>query len=257
VGRSSISRGSGMPHFRKEASDSLEYVCPECGSTFVEAAEHCTSCGLEFDWTEEMEYLCPECGTVVDPDQARCPGCGATFSMHGDGEITIEYEPEKPRATDQDLLEAAIDESIVRPNGTVVLTDLMEDSDQDPGIPGTEAREEPEGPPDVSQPGSIAESKDVPAIERATRAYPRLYPGGFTLVGFVFAVMALMALAFTIVVARYDTWVRGAVEESMGDKQLMLFYLGLSVFAIFIIIAVADLLRTPRGDTVGLGPGDR
>ena len=70
-----------MPHVRKENSNSLEYVCPECGETFDEGAESCRSCGIEFDWSEEMEYLCPECGTVVDPDQARCPGCSARFRI--------------------------------------------------------------------------------------------------------------------------------------------------------------------------------
>jgi len=239
-----------MSQVRKENSDTLEYVCPECGSTFVEDAEECASCGLEFDWTEEMEYLCPECGTVVDPDQARCPGCSAKFSMHDDGEITIEYEPEKPRATDQDLLEAAIDESIVRPNGTKVRSEETEEEVQDRGITGTQAMEGPEGPPDMAEVDDVQKSGDASVADETSRSHPRLYPGGFTLMGLVFAILALMALAFTIVIARYDTWIQGAAEESMGDNQLMLFYVGLAAFAVLIILAVADLLRTPRGDGV-------
>ncbi len=60
-------------------------------------------------------------------------------------------------------------------------------------------------------------------------------------------VIAIVALVFTIVMARYDTWVQGAAEESMGDNQKMLFYAGLVVFAGCILVAVADLLRTPKG----------
>jgi DNA-directed RNA polymerase subunit RPC12/RpoP len=236
-----------LSEVRKENSDSLDYVCPECGDTFEEGAEACASCGLEFDWDEEMEYLCPECGTVVDPDQARCPGCGARFSMHDDGEITIEYEPEKPPASDEALLEAAIDEAIVRPNGVTEVTDDAEDeglelgaTDSPPPGPAPEEQFEPE------------EEEEVPSAARDRRpaqggSYPRLYPGGFTLLGLVFLVLALMALGFTVLVARYDTWIQGAAEESMGDNQLTMFYAGLVAFTTFVIVAVVDLLRTPKG----------
>ncbi len=236
-----------MPHVRKENSNSLEYVCPECGETFDEGAEACQSCGIEFDWSEEMEYLCPECGTVVDPDQARCPGCGAKFSMQVEGELTIEYEPEEPPASDEDLLKAAIDEAIIRPNGTV---ELPEEEPEDTVPDGAEIapgedEEVPSEPPTTQAP---ARGKKATS-EEAARTYPRLYPGGFTLVGLVFAILALLALAFTILVARYDTWIQGAAEESMGDNQLTFFYAGLMAFAVFIIVAVVDLLRNPRGKT--------
>ena len=235
-----------MAQVRKENSNSLEYVCPECGETFDEGAEDCASCGMEFDWSEEMEYLCPECGTVVDPDQARCPGCGAMFSMHSDGEITIEYEPEGPRASDQDLLEAAIDESIIKPNGTIVMSKEPEEEVVDLGTVDPMAKVIVPG---QNEPQPTAHSEEVSAAD-ADEAYPRLYPGGFTLLGLMFAILALLALAFTIVITRYDTWIQGAAEEGMGDNQMMLFYAGLSVFAISILIAVVDLLRTPKGKAV-------
>jgi DNA-directed RNA polymerase subunit RPC12/RpoP len=233
-----------MPQVRKENSNSLEYVCPECGATFDEGAEDCATCGLEFDWSEEMEYLCPECGTVVDPDQARCPGCGAKFSMHDDGELLIEYEPEAPKATDEDLLEAAIDESIIRPNGTIVLSEDMEEDVYDRGMVETS----PEAPePELEEAEADTDDEPAPSVESdVVPIYPRLYPGGFTLVGITFTVMALLALASSIVVARYDTWIQGAAEESMGDNQMMFFLASLVAFAVFIIIAVVDLLRTPR-----------
>ncbi len=243
MGTSISWRGGDLPQVRKENSNSLEYVCPECGATFDEGAESCDSCGIEFDWSEEMEYLCPECGTVVDPDQARCPGCSAKFSMRSEGEITIEYEPEEPRASDMDMLAAAIDESIVRPNGTVVLSEAEAEDFEDEDI-GTLEEEVPKGQPsDATEGAAMAET--------AVSAYPHLYPGGFTLVGLVFAILALLALAFTIVVARYDTWIQGAAEESMGENQMMFFYAGLVAFAVFIVIAVADLLRQPRGKATG------
>jgi DNA-directed RNA polymerase subunit RPC12/RpoP len=236
-----------LPEVRKENSDSLDYVCPECGDTFEEGAEACASCGIEFDWDEEMEYLCPECGTVVDPDQARCPGCGAKFSMHTDGEITIEYEPEKPPASDEALLEAAIDEAIVRPNG---VTDLSDDAADEALEMGATDIPPPEPEPEEDfEPGP---EDDLPAPAKAAKRaeaepYPRLYPGGFTLLGLVFLVLALLALGFTILVARYDTWIQGAAEESMGNDQLTMFYAGLVAFTVFVVVAVIDLLRTPKG----------
>ncbi len=236
-----------MPNVRKENSNSLEYVCPECGETFDEGAEECASCGIEFDWSEEMEYLCPECGTVVDPDQARCPGCAAKFSMEDGGQITIEYEPEAPPASEEDMLDAAIDEALVRPNGTIVRSEEMEEDVAGRGLgitAGPEPEPEPE-PEEAAQAGS-APPEEVPAGADAVGPYPRLYPGGFTLMGLVFAILALLALAFSIVMARYDTWIQGAAEESMGDDQLMFFYAGLVAFTLCTIIAVADLLRTPK-----------
>jgi DNA-directed RNA polymerase subunit RPC12/RpoP len=229
---------------RKENSNSLEYVCPECGETFDEGAESCRNCGVEFDWSEEMEYLCPECGTVVDPDQARCPGCGARFSMAGDGELTIEFEPEEPPASDMDLVTAAIDESIIRPEGPLDLSEeeALEGPDEDEAPPGEEALGAPASPAPSTTPLVVDDAISEPEVA----VYPRLYPGGFTMVGMVFAILALLALAFTIVVARYDTWIQGAAEESMGDNQLMFFYAGLVTFTVFIVIAVADLLRRPR-----------
>jgi predicted RNA-binding Zn-ribbon protein involved in translation (DUF1610 family) len=233
-----------MAQVRKENTESLEYVCPECGNTFDEGADMCDSCGIEFDWTEEMEYLCPECGTVVDPDQSRCPGCAAKFSMHSDGELTIEFEPDAPPATVEDLLDAAIDESIVRPNGTIVRSEDMEEEVPTLGDGPARPPDDGEEPEDEAL-DPVEAAPDEPHVDTSP-PYVRLYPGGFTLVGFVFAILALLALAFTIVVARYDTWVQGAAEESMGDNQLMIFYMGLAAFAVFIFIAVADLLRTPR-----------
>ena len=232
-----------MRQVRKENVGSLEYVCPECGETFEEGAERCSNCGLEFDWSEELEYLCPECGTVVDPDQDRCPGCGARFSKESNGDVLIEYEPEEVPPTVDELLEAAIHESIVHP-----VTAVPEDKPK--GAPVTRKsrtvslRTEKAGPA-VSEPAK--EASAVPLEAQESPALPHLYPGGFTALGLTFVIIAILALIFTLVMARYDTWVQGAAEESMGDNQRMMFFAGLVAFAICILVAIVDLLRSPKG----------
>jgi RNA polymerase subunit RPABC4/transcription elongation factor Spt4 len=65
--------------------------------------------------SDALEYVCPECGTVVDPDQERCPGCSAKFSKEENGDVLIEYEPDKDPPTVDEMLEAAINEVTVHP----------------------------------------------------------------------------------------------------------------------------------------------
>jgi len=163
--------------------------------------------------------------------------------MHAAGELTIEFEPEAPKRSVIDMLEEAIDEVIVRPNGTIVHVEASEPSTEGPN-PGPDGTEVDAGPADPARPPGKARDQ---ADAEDPSVHPRLYPGGFTLAGLVFVTMALMALLFTIVMARYDTWIQGAAEESMGDNQRMLFYAGLVAFTLFIVVAVADLLRTPKG----------
>ncbi len=235
-----------MTQVRKENSDSLEYVCPECGETFEEGSEECSSCGIEFDWSEELEYLCPECGTVVDPDQDRCPGCAAKFSKEENGDVLIEYEPDAAPLTVEEMLEAAISEVTIHPVekvsfGTTTYLHPAEVPEKGPMKmeAASSHKEDPAGSPRTASDGI---DEDLPLNEG-----PKRYPGGFTAIGILFIAIAITALVFTIVMARYDTWVQGAAEESMGDNQKMLFYAGLVVFAGCIMVAVADLLRTPKG----------
>jgi RNA polymerase subunit RPABC4/transcription elongation factor Spt4 len=243
-----------MPEVRKENGNDLEYVCPECGDTFEEGAEECASCGLEFDWSEEMEYLCPECGTIVDPDQSRCPGCSAKFSTDEHGDVIIEYEPEEAPPSVEELLDTAIDEVMVRPNGSIEIPESAPVEEPPVEPPRNLAPKKPtktvqivKKPPHASglEGRPIASKKS--AREPSTPSTPRLYPGGFTRMGMVFVVLAFLSIVFTVVMARYDTWIQGAAEESMGDNQRMLFIGGLITFSISIIVAIYDLLRTPRG----------
>jgi DNA-directed RNA polymerase subunit RPC12/RpoP len=227
-----------MSEVRKENGDALEYVCPECGATFAEGVEECASCGLEFDWSEELEYLCPECGTMVDPDQARCPGCGAKFSMEANGDVLIEYEPEVEQPSVEELLEAAIDEVRVRPEGEPEPTGEQAPVDEVKApVRAVEARAKSEVP--AARPKPTVEVDVVP-VEA-----PKLYPGGFTALGVVFITLAVLSLVFTVLMARYDTWIQGAAEESMGDNQRMGFLAGLIGFSVFMVVAVYDLLRSP------------
>jgi predicted RNA-binding Zn-ribbon protein involved in translation (DUF1610 family) len=235
-----------MTQVRKENSDSLEYVCPECGETFEEGSKECSSCGVEFDWSEELEYLCPECGTVVDPDQDRCPGCAAKFSKEENGDVTIEYEPDADPPTVEEMLEAAISEVTVHPVekvsfGKTTYLHPAEVPEEGP-VKMKDASSRKEG-----QAGSPRTASDAVDEGLALNEGPKRYPGGFTAIGILFVAIAILALVFTIVMARYDTWVQGAAEESMGENQKMLFYAGLVVFAGCIMVAVADLLRTPKG----------
>ena len=235
-----------MTQIRKENHDALEYVCPECGDTFEVGSEECTNCGMEFDWSEELEYLCPECGTVVDPDEDRCPGCAAKFSKEENGDVLIEYEPDMDPPTVEEMLEAAISEVTVHPVekvafGTTTYLHPAEVPEKGP-MKKEVASSRKEGQAGSPRTASAAVDEGLDLNDG-----PKLYPGGFTAIGILFIVIAIAALVFTIVMARYDTLVQGAAEESMGDNQRMLFYAGLVVFAGCIMVAVADLLRTPKG----------
>ena len=230
-----------MAKVRRENSDVLEYVCPECGETFDEGAERCSSCGLEFDWSEELEYLCPECGTLVDPDSAQCPGCSAKFSKEENGDVLIEYEPDDTPPTVEEMLDAAIDEVMVHPVETVTYgRTVFEPPEME------ESTKEGPGPSTETARATKARDGTEATADEGVYEGPKLYPGGFTRVGLVFVTLAIMALVFTVVMARYDTWIQGEAVESMGDNQRMMFFAGLGIFAICILIAVADLLRAPK-----------
>ena len=235
--------------------DELEYVCPECGGTFNEGDVECPTCHVEFDWSEELEYLCPECGTIVDHDQDTCPGCEARFSKDESGEMVIEYEPDPEPPTVDELLDTAIDEVMVRPDGELEEPEAEEEVEgpEEMGFEDLEAEEdqdEPGGPVEVT--GTAAPVEEGPPTVEADSG-PDLYPGGFTKLGILFLFLALLSLVFTVFMARYDTWIQGAAEESMGTSQRYGFLAGLGGFTLFVLMAVYDLMRAPKesGETSG------
>jgi hypothetical protein len=126
-----------------------------------------------------------------------------------------------------------------------------------------EARIEPE-------PAEVRETIEVKGTERSTsnlegvklevkgndiETSPRLFPGGFTTLGITFVILAAIAFVFTVVMARYDTWIQGAAEETMGQNQRTMFIAGLLGFAVSIVVAIYDLLRTPKGLEEGTTSG--
>jgi RNA polymerase subunit RPABC4/transcription elongation factor Spt4 len=228
--------------------EDLEYVCPECGGTFNEGDSECPTCHIEFDWSEELEYLCPECGTIVEPDQDTCPGCEARFSKDADGEMIIEYEPDPEPPTVDQLLDTAIDEVMVRPNGRPEELEAEEEWEEE--VPDTIPFEDLEAIED-----EVEEPEEAPALattgvegmaDNGTDQTYDLYPGGFTKLGILFLFLALLSLVFAVFMARYDTWIQGAAEESMGTNQKYGYLAGLGGFTLFILMAVYDLMRTPK-----------
>jgi RNA polymerase subunit RPABC4/transcription elongation factor Spt4 len=229
--------------------EDLEYVCPECGGTFSEGDSECPTCHVEFDWSEELEYLCPECGTIVDPDQDICPGCEAKFSKDANGEMVIEYEPDPEPPTVDQLLDTAINEVMVRPNGTPDVPEVEEEEEEKEGpeaisFEDLEATEE--GGEESEDGPALATSEIQDSPDEGTDQISELYPGGFTKLGILFLFLALISLVFTVFMARYDTWIQGAAEESMGTNQKYGFLAGLGGFTVFILMAVYDLMRAPK-----------
>ena len=240
-----------MVDLLKDDDEPLEYECPECGASFKEGTPECSGCGLRFEWSEEPVYECPECGVEVEPHNTDCPACGSEFTIDENGDVLIEHvEAPGPVSVDE-LLDLAIDEVRVK----------VERNWEEMGTPSEEP-DDPEGPDtgDAGSPGAVNElevtesvlSEDADAADARpsktvdVMAYPKLCPGGFTLMGIVFVSTAIAALVFSIVMARYDTWIQGAAEESMGADQRMGFIVGLLGFTAFTILAVYDLLRMPR-----------
>ena len=55
---------------------------------------------------------------------------------------------------------------------------------------------------------------------------PRLYMGIFGVLGLIFGILTVLAVIGTILVLRWDTWIKGAAEENIGDYQMSYVYLG-------------------------------
>ncbi len=72
---------------------------------------------------------------------------------------------------------------------------------------------------------------------------PELYGGLFSNIGLVFAFLTMVAFIATVLALRWDTWVGGAAEETIGDRQLTIVYAGATATAISAVIALVDSLR--------------
>jgi hypothetical protein len=61
--------------------------------------------------------------------------------------------------------------------------------------------------------------------------------------GLVFILMTMIGFAGTILMMRWDTWVRGEVVDSIGDDQRTLIYAGAVTTTVFAILAILDIMR--------------
>jgi len=65
----------------------------------------------------------------------------------------------------------------------------------------------------------------------------------FTRLGLVLMMLTGLAFLATILLMRWDTWVQGAAEDSIGDDQRVLIYAGAVATAAFAILAILEIFR--------------
>lgn len=222
-----------------------EYKCPECGAMFTEGATHCPECALVLDWTEEAEYECPDCSALVGPDMDLCPECGVQFIIEDE-----EPEEERPK-TEDELLEEAVAETLVVPEPAPEKEPPEEEEEAPPEeMAASEEEAEEEAPPEEmaapEEEGEEGPAAEAPAVAEALppEAYPKLYPGGFSKLGVASISIAALSLVFTLVMIKYDTWIRGVATETVGQTQMFLIMLGLAAFAMSMLVSIYDLLRS-------------
>ena len=61
--------------------------------------------------------------------------------------------------------------------------------------------------------------------------------------GLSFTLLTALSFAGTLLLLRWDTWVRGASEDSIGDDQRVLIYAGAVTTTVFAILAILDIVR--------------
>ena len=72
---------------------------------------------------------------------------------------------------------------------------------------------------------------------------PRLYAGIFSIVGLTFIILTVLAFIATIIALRWDTWINGAAEETIGDYQILYVYLGTVGIVVCAVVSFVDILR--------------
>ena len=169
--------------------------------------------GLE----EELEYECPECGASLPAGAKFCTACKAEIDWGGDENDTVD-----------EILEDI----------TKSMEPDEEADEEGPEVPEEEVPEELEEIP----PGEMLEEVPPVALKK-----PRLYAGLFSIVGLTFIVLMVAALIATILALRWDTWINGAAEESIGDRQALFVYLGVAGTVVCAIVSFVDVLRNRKG----------
>ena len=74
---------------------------------------------------------------------------------------------------------------------------------------------------------------------------PKLYVG-LSIIGLVFALLAVVAIIGTVVLLNYDTWIDGADENNIGDTQIMYIYGAVAGIVVCALIVVFDFIRNRK-----------
>jgi hypothetical protein len=168
---------------------------------------------------EVEEYKCPECGETITEGMKFCPGC----------EMELQWEDETEEMVDELL------EDIEQPTAE----SESEAPAYDPSPPveepsPAEAEEAPE--PVVEEPYEEPEPEPIAAA-------PVEKGGPLSKLGIAFIVLTIVAIVATLLAAKYDTWIQGASEESVGDRQQLFIYLGIVGIIVCAVIATFDMIR--------------
>jgi hypothetical protein len=68
--------------------------------------------------------------------------------------------------------------------------------------------------------------------------------------GLAFMLLTVVAFLGTLLLMRWDTWVRGEAVDSIGDDQRTLIYAGAVATTVFAILTILDIMR---GQTTATG----
>jgi hypothetical protein len=185
---------------------------------------------------DEEVYECPECSTSITEANDECPGCGTELEWEIEEEDVdallddIEKSPagEPPEVEDEPLEDLPVVEEGSVAEEPEVLEEEVEDEES--YAPEEEYEEEAEEDFPLDEPVFISEG-------------PKLFAGAFSKLGLAFLSLAIIAIIGTIILARYDTIIQGAAEESVGDQQRLYIYLGVVGIIVCGAIAGIDAMR--------------
>ena len=68
--------------------------------------------------------------------------------------------------------------------------------------------------------------------------------------GTVFAALTVSAFVSTVLLLRWDTWVQGAPEDSIGDSQRMWIYAGAVATTVLAVLSILDVIRVSSREPV-------
>ena len=77
----------------------------------------------------------------------------------------------------------------------------------------------------------------------------------FSVFGLACALLTIAAFVGTVLLMRWDTWIGGAAEDTIGDRQRLLIYLGAVATTVFALLSIIDLIRVSSKQPI-LGEGD-